>query len=610
MLSPVRFCGHFFWKQAVVPTPLPIHALLGVDALEWSPPGRQRTRLGLWSPGGEPIARRHLVSAAGITVVFAGYLLDLPTGHQNEAAYVLDRYRAGDHDWIRSANGVFAFAIADEDADRCLLGVDRLGIRPLYYRHDAHGVTFSGTMAAALPWGHERPEVDYDTLQELMVLGFPLTNRTFLRDVERVAAGTVLELRSAGRHAHRYWSLEQLPPFRPHAVESFVDESQERLRHALRALLERAPAPTLCLLSSGYDSRRLLLEASAVGGRLAAVTAVWPYPAKAGYTIEPRVTGELCRRLGIPHRVVAAPGDARELRSARRIRDLLLDAQVFGRDHLWAVPLVGSLGSSDPLVNLDGLCGDTFLNNPFYSLPRAIWGRWRPEREVLDAIAPTRELEDRRWRGVISSPLSSRIEEALASLPPNPNRLSFFYLLGRTRAVVSLLPYGMLDERVESLCPYLDNDVMEHAWSLDPIRKGEERLQSAALRRHFPAFADIPSSHSPASEVPAAYLAPHRHADPLRLGRFTLDEVYDLLPRRRPGVRLPPTEPKDLVFAGLSMIGLARAGGGWREPQLRDRLQALRALTRFRSFDVRELVSARARAIRTLAQWSSPREEP
>jgi Glutamine amidotransferase domain len=603
MLSFVRFCGHFSWKHAVPPTELPAHALLGIDAVEWSPPGGQRTRLGLWSPDGEPAARRHLASVAGITIVFAGYLRDLPAGHHDEAPYVLDRYREGDRDWIRSANGVFAFAIADEDADRCLLGVDRLGIRPLYYSHDAQGVTFSGTMAAALVWGRERPEADYDTLQELMVLGFPLTNRTFLRDVERIAPGTVVDVRSAGRQARRYWSLEQLPPFRADAVESFVDESRERLRHALRPLLERAQTPTLCLLSSGYDSRRLLLEASAIGGRLAAVTAVWPYPAKAGFTIEPGVTRELCRRLGIPHRIVAAPGNTHELRSARRIRDLLLDSQVFGRDHTWAVPLVGSLGPLDPYLNLDGLCGDTFFNNPFYSLPRPIWGRWRPEREVLDAIAPTRELADRQWRGLISRPLASRIEEALTALPAGPNRLSFFYLLGRTRAVVSLLPYGMLDERVESLCPYLDNDVMEHAWSLDPIRKGEGRLQNAALRRHFPAFADIPSSHSPASEVPAAYLAPHRPADPIRVGRFTPDEVYDLLPRWRPGVRLPPTDPKDLVFAGLSMIGLARLDWSWREPRVRDTLQALRAFVRFRSSDLREVVIARAHAIRNLAQW-------
>ena len=602
----MRFCGSYSWRHTARPPTLwPAPALLGAGAIDYPPPAAERTRLGLWSPGGVPLERRYVAGVEGIAVVFAGYLQNLPASHDGEAAYVLDRYRAGDTNWIRSANGVFAFAIADEDADICLLGVDRLGIRPLYYSSDAHGVTFSGTMAAAIPWSRGRLEADYDTLQELMVLGFPLTNRTFLRGVERIAPGTVIEVRNAGRRTHRYWSLDQLPPIRTQAVASFLDESQERLRHALSQSLARAPTTTLCLLSSGYDSRRLLLEASAMGGQLVAVTATWPYFGMKGFTIEPAVTAELCRRLGVAHRVVALPrsGGAVEPRSARLVRDVLVDFQVYGRDHIWAIPLIGSLRASDPRVNLDGICGDTFFNNPFYKLPRAVWGRWRPEREVLDAIAPNRELDDREWGGLVSCSLSSRIEDALTALPAGPNRLSFFYLLGRTRALVALLPYGMLDERVECVCPYVDNGVMEHALCFDPIRKSEERLQGLALRRHFPGFSDIPSSHSPASEVPPAYLLPLQHSDPIRVGRFTLSEVCELLPRWRPGARLPPTDLKDRVFAGLSVLGLARLGGGWREPHLRDRLHALRAFALFCSSDVRRPIRARAQAVSWLAQW-------
>ena len=617
MLASMRFCGRYAWQHAgrsVVrsPAPWPEPALLGAGAIDCSPPGGDRTRLAVWSPGGAPLERRHAAGVARITVVFAGYLQNLPASHDGEAAYVLDRYRAGDSDWIRSANGVFAFAVVDEDADRCVLGVDRLGIRPLYYHHDADGVTFSGTMAAAVPWGRGRIEVDFDTLQEVMVLGFPLTDRTFLRGVERVAPGTVVEVRNARRQVHRYWSLEQLPPIRPQPVESFVDESQERLRRALGRLIARAPAPILCLLSSGHDSRRLLLEASAAGGELAAVTAIWPYPGKAGFTIEPRVTAELCRRLGVTHRLVAAPraGGTVEPRAARLMRDLLLDFQVYGRDHIWAVPLVGSLRASDPRVNLDGICGDTFFNNPFYALPRSVWGRWQLEREVLDAIAPNREAEDRRWHGLVSCSLSSRIKAALAALPADSNRLSFFYLLGRTRAIVALLPYGLLDERVESFCPYLDHDVMDHALAFDPIAKGEARLQALALRRHHPGFVDIPTSHSPASDVPGAYLMPLQHTDPIWLGRFTSGEVRALLPRWPSGARRPPIEGKDLAFAGLSMLGLGRPGGGWREPHLRDRLQAIRALAFLDGGDIRPLVRARAEAIGRLARWGLAGAEP
>jgi hypothetical protein len=606
MLSGMRFCGRYAWEHAAPPAGAwSSPALLGSGAVDWSPSGAVRTRLGLWSPEGAPRPRRHAAGVGGIAVVFAGYLQNLPPSHDDEAAYVLDRYRAGDGDWIQSANGVFAFAVVDEARDRCVLGVDRLGMRPLYYSHDAHGVTFSGTMGAAVPWGRGELEIDYDTLQELMVLGFPLTDRTFLRGVERVAPGTVMELRSARRHVHRYWSLEQLPSLHSQPVEAFVDESQERLRRSLSRILTRAPAPLMCLLSSGYDSRRLLLEASALGGKLAAVTATWPYPGLAGFTIEPGVTAELCRRLGVAHRVVAIPrpGGAVEPRAARLVRDVLLDFQVYGRDHIWAVPLVGSLGTSDPHLNLDGICGDTFFNNPFYSLPRPVWGRWRPEREVLDAIAPDREAGDRLWQGLISRSLSGRIEAALAALPDNPNRLSFFYLLGRTRAIVALLPYGLLDERVESFCPYLDHEVMEHALALDPVPKGEVRLQSLALRRHHPRFDDIPTSHSPASEVPRGYLTPLRHTDPIWLGRFTPGEIRALLPQWRPGARLPPLERRALAFAGVSMLGLAGWGGRWREPQLRDRLQALRGLALLGGADIRPLLRARAQAADRLVRW-------
>ena len=96
---------------------------------------------------------------------------------------------------------------------------------------------------------------------------------------------------------------------------------------------------------------------------------------------------------------------------------------------------------------------------------------------------------------------------------------------------------------------------------------------------------------------------PLQHTDPIWLGRFTLSDVCELLPRWRPGARLPPIERKELAFAGLSMLGLARLGGSWREPHLRDRLQALRAFALFCRGDIQQLVRARAQAVSWLAQW-------
>jgi hypothetical protein len=151
---------------------------------------------------------------------------------------------------------------------------------------------------------------------------------------------------------------------------------------------------------------------------------------------------------------------------------------------------------------------------------------------------------------------------------------------------------------------------MDHALAFAPIAKGEARLQALALRRHHPGFVDIPTSHSPASDVPGAYLMPLQHTDPIWLGRFTSGEVRALLPRWPSGARRPPIEGKDLAYAGLSMLGLGRPGGGWREPHLRDRLQAIRALAFLDGGDIRPLVRARAEAIGRLARWGLAGAEP
>jgi hypothetical protein len=124
-----------------------------------------------------------------------------------------------------------------------------------------------------------------------------------------------------------------------------------------------------------------------------------------------------------------------------------------------------------------------------------------------------------------------------------------------------------------------------------------------ALRRHFPAFADIPSSHSPASEVRGNYLVPLQNTVAARLGRFTLREAYELLPPWRRGPHLPRAAPEDLAFTALSTLGLARLGGGWREAHLRDRLHTLRAFALFGGGDIRRPLLARAQATRWLAQW-------
>ena len=115
-----------------------MRTVLGPGAVECSP-ASHLVRLATRSPGGEPPGARVVCAGPDATAMFAGYLTDLPPGCPGEAALVLARYRAGDWTWLRGASGVFAFAVVDHRRPRCVLGVDRLGLRPLLVAADEGG---------------------------------------------------------------------------------------------------------------------------------------------------------------------------------------------------------------------------------------------------------------------------------------------------------------------------------------------------------------------------------------------------------------------------------------------------------------------------------------
>ncbi|MEX2220461.1 MAG: hypothetical protein WEG40_01570 [Candidatus Rokuibacteriota bacterium] len=583
-----RFAGSLLWADApparraawAAPSGWPaMRHLLGPSSVE-ACASLTEARLAVWTPDGRVVDGIHHASAPGIAVAFNGYLRDLPAGHRGEPDVVLAAYQADDWAWLREASGVFAFAVLDQVRGRAVLATDRLGMRPLFFAQDRAGVAFASDLGALAPWGGAQIEIDHDGLQEMVALGFPLGSRTPWRHVECVPPGSRLELGPGRRRLHQYWSLGDLPAVTATDPDRFVDESRERLRHALTRMLERSGGDLLCLLSAGHDSRRLLLEAHGLGARLETITAAWGYPARPGTSLDPAVVREICGRLSVPNRVVSLPGsrDSLALAADRRARDALLAHQVKGRDHVWAMPLLASLPASSARPNLDGIAGDTFFNNPFYFLPRALWGCSRPDRRMLDAIVPEHERLDRGWGNLISSPLSERVREAIEALPDGPYRLSHFYLLGRTRRMVALLPYGLLDLRVESFCPYLDRDVMDHAHTLDPVVKGELRLQARALHRHHPPFRDIPSSHSAPADVAPAYLTPMDVADPDASSRFTGADLWRLLRPSPTTAWRPRIARNDVAVVGLEVLGLGGSLGAWRKPRLLDLLHAVRTV--------------------------------
>ncbi|WP_369390802.1 asparagine synthase (glutamine-hydrolyzing) [Streptomyces sp. CG1] len=146
--------------------------------------------------------------------------------------------------------GMFAFAVWDERAQRLLLVRDRLGVKPLFWATVDGGLAFASEPKALFAHPEIRPRVDADGLREAYSLLFN-TGPTVWSGVREVEPGGVLVLDRGGIRERRYWQLEATD----HTDDQ--DTTIERIRvlvgAAARSQLE-ADVPLCSLLSGGIDS--------------------------------------------------------------------------------------------------------------------------------------------------------------------------------------------------------------------------------------------------------------------------------------------------------------------------------------------------------------------
>ncbi|QTD96728.1 asparagine synthase (glutamine-hydrolyzing) [Streptomyces cyanogenus] len=146
--------------------------------------------------------------------------------------------------------GMFAFAVWDEGAQRLLLVRDRLGVKPLFWATVDGGLAFASEPKALFAHPEIRPRVDADGLREAYSLLFN-TGPTVWSGVREVEPGGVLVLDRGGIRERRYWRLEATD----HTDDQ--DTAIERIRTlvgtAARSQLE-ADVPLCSLLSGGIDS--------------------------------------------------------------------------------------------------------------------------------------------------------------------------------------------------------------------------------------------------------------------------------------------------------------------------------------------------------------------
>jgi asparagine synthase (glutamine-hydrolysing) len=165
---------------------------------------------------------------------------------------------------------MFAFALWDARARRLVLGRDRFGIKPLYWRASRGTLGFASELKALVRDPGFRREVDPNALEAFLAFNSVPGPLTIFSEARKLPAGHLLIWEGGEPRLERYARPRPVDAerVRSEPARALEHELRERLRDSVRAHLV-ADVPVGVLLSGGVDSSALAaLAAGEVSGRL------------------------------------------------------------------------------------------------------------------------------------------------------------------------------------------------------------------------------------------------------------------------------------------------------------------------------------------------------
>lgn len=173
-------------------------------------------------------------------------------GH-SDTEVILALYLRDGVEMCRRLRGMFALALWDARSHTLLLARDRLGIKPLYYAHDADRWIFASELRALRASGVISARPDPSALAAFLRLGSVPGPMSALEGVHELPPATTLTVDGAGRGAlDRYWEIPA-----PRSEKRSVDDTIAELRTRLSDSVSRhliSDVPFGVFLSGGVDS--------------------------------------------------------------------------------------------------------------------------------------------------------------------------------------------------------------------------------------------------------------------------------------------------------------------------------------------------------------------
>lgn len=397
---------------------------------------------------------------------------------------------------ISKFNGIFAFAIYDEDKRRVVLARDAMGVKPLFFSYKNDTFIFGSEIKALLKHPYVEPIVDNDGLTELFALGPAITpGKTLYKDIEEVKPAQYIIVNENGIKKDMYWKLK---------AEDFKESEEEAVEH-VRDLLTDAikrqlvgDVPLCTFLSGGLDSSAISAIAAQEYKKKNKILTTYSidYEDNDKYfksslfqpTSDQHYAEIMAKYIGSDHRTVVL--DHKELVTA-------LDNALIGRD----LPGMADVDSSlylfckevkkDFVVALSGECADElFAGYPWFTNEEMInsktfpWSRFVNDRKEI--LSP--ELKNLKIEEAANSAYIDTLKEVphLDGESPLEYRMRELFYLNLRWFMVNLLNRKdrmSMANSLEVRVPFADYKIVEYAFNIPSNIKLLSGREKGLLRK-------------------------------------------------------------------------------------------------------------------------------
>lgn len=471
-----------------------------------------------------------------VWVVFNGEIFNFPElkaeleshGHvfqtRSDTEVLIHGYKQWGVDVFNHLNGMFGVALWDDKEKRLLVARDAMGIKMIYYRLDASGLTFGSEIRPILASGIEKPDVDPVALNLFLRYRFTPSPLTLYRGIRKLAPGTML-LCEKGECRELRWYNYKPEPFSPMPND---DEAREELLAIYKRAVKRhllSDVPVGLLLSGGVDSGLLLGLMNLEGKEWPTFTVGYGTSFKDD---ELEDAAETAKIFGAHHTSVeltreifekSLPGIVASLeepvatssivpmyficqRARQDVKVALVGQgpdELFGgyKRHLGV--RYGSLWAGLPAWLRSGISAGINMLPRNETLKRGAYSLDVPERmkryQNVLSLAPGDQVDALFHDGLLPPDAGDRVLDCWADLPPlmeNTDELGGFQFLEvRSTLPDELLMYAdklSMAHSLEVRVPYLDRELVEWVQRLDAgfkVRNGTRKWLHRQVCRSF-----------------------------------------------------------------------------------------------------------------------------